>query len=371
MQGLCAWCRCGLPPLAGAGQAHYPRPMNTGSLKADLAHADPLVRAWLIAVAFLIFCMVIVGGATRLTDSGLSITEWQPLLGAIPPLDQSHWLEAFEKYRQIPEYQIQNKGMSLDEFKFIYWWEWSHRFLGRIIGLVFFLPLVFFVLTKRVQRRLWPRLFLIFIMGGLQGALGWYMVASGLSERLDVSQYRLAAHLTLAFGLFAAVVWTIYGLAAQRRWSGSPALKWALALLLLVFFQVALGGFVAGLDAGHASYTWPLMNGALVPSGLFSQSPGWKNLFENALTLQFNHRLLAYVIFLAALVNAWRTGLVTSWLLFAGLCLQLLLGILTILMQVPLGIALMHQGGALVIVALALWHIHVLSLTPAPVPDRR
>jgi heme a synthase len=160
------------------------------------------VAVWLWAIAFLIFCMVIVGGATRLTDSGLSITEWKPLLGAIPPLNEANWLEAFEKYKLIPEYQVQNRGMSLADFKFIYWWEWAHRFLGRVIGFAFIVPLLFFIATNRIAKSLWPRLILLFVFGGLQGALGWYMVSSGLSEQVDVSQYRLAAHLTLATLLF-------------------------------------------------------------------------------------------------------------------------------------------------------------------------
>ena len=169
---------------------------------------SPWVAFWLWSIALLIGCMVIVGGATRLTDSGLSITEWQPLLGAIPPFTEAHWLEAFEKYKLIPEYQIQNKGMSLEDFKFIYWWEWAHRFLGRIIGAAFIVPLIFFIATRQIATSLWPKLLVLFVIGGLQGALGWYMVSSGLSERIDVSQYRLAAHLTLAFLLFAAVVFT-------------------------------------------------------------------------------------------------------------------------------------------------------------------
>ncbi len=212
--------------------------------------------------------MVIVGGATRLTDSGLSITEWKPLLGAIPPLSESDWLLAFEKYKLIPEYQVQNRGMSLSEFQFIYWWEWAHRFLGRIIGFAFIVPLVFFIVTKRVASSLWPRLLLLFVLGGLQGALGWYMVSSGLAERVDVSQYRLAAHLTLAVALFAAVVYLALTIedSSKSLWGRGSSV--AFGFIALLFLQIAVGGFVAGLDAGHASYTWPKMNDAFIPEGL-------------------------------------------------------------------------------------------------------
>jgi heme a synthase len=326
---------------------------------------DPLVRVWLIGVAMLIFCMVIVGGATRLTDSGLSITEWQPLLGAIPPLSDADWLIAFEKYKQIPEYKLQNHWMGLEDFKVIYWWEWAHRFLGRIIGIAYAVPLIAFVAAGQIKRRLWLRLAVIFVLGGLQGALGWYMVASGLSERTDVSQYRLAAHLTLAFALFAAVVWTIYGLGIWRRWRPCFAAWGGIALLALLFSQVALGGFVAGLDAGHASDTWPKMQGAFVPDGLWSLSPAWRNIFDNALTVHFLHRLLAYAVFAFALLLALRTRMTSAWLIFAGVCVQMLLGILTVLWAVPLSVALFHQGGALLLVALALWHVHVVTVATA------
>jgi heme a synthase len=331
--------------------------------------SSPAVAIWLWCIAFLIACMVIVGGATRLTDSGLSITEWKPLLGAIPPLNDAAWQEAFEKYKLIPEYQVQNKWMSLEDFKFIYWWEWAHRFLGRIIGVAFIVPLVLFIATKRIARSLWPRLISLFALGGLQGALGWYMVASGLSERTDVSQYRLAAHLTLAFALFAAVVWTAMTLNAQRRIHKLPGIGLLMAFLTLLFVQIAAGGFVAGLDAGHASYTWPKMNDAWIPDGLWSVSPAWKNFFENALATQFNHRLLAYVLLILAAVIAFRGTDSTARLLLAAVIAQAALGIATVLWEIPLSTALMHQGGALVVLAAALWHLR--SLTREPVPDRR
>ena len=327
-----------------------------------------VVRVWLWTIAALIFLMVIVGGATRLTDSGLSITEWKPLLGAIPPLNQADWFAAFARYQQIPEYQLQNQGMSLDAFKFIYWWEWAHRFLGRIIGLVFIVPLIFFVVTGRIARPLWLRLFLLFVLGGLQGALGWYMVASGLVERTDVSQYRLAAHLTLAVALYGAVVYTAITLNKPAEVHRGRGVFWAAIFVGLLFLQVAAGGFVAGLDAGHASYTWPKMNGALLPDGLSSLQPIWKNVFENALTVQFNHRILAYVLLLFAAVQAISMRSTSAFLVLVAVVGQAMLGILTIVWQVPLATALLHQGGALIVLTFALMHLSAVSR--APVPDR-
>jgi cytochrome c oxidase assembly protein subunit 15 len=305
--------------------------------------------------------MVVVGGATRLTDSGLSITEWKPILGAIPPLSEADWLEVFEKYKAIPEYQIQNRGMSLAEFKFIFWWEWAHRFLGRFIGLAFAVPCLFFALTGRVERALWPRLAGLFVLGGLQGALGWYMVASGLVDRVDVSQYRLAAHLSVAAVIFAALLWTAWGIGSPRRRPGQAGSRLALILAALVLAQIAAGGFVAGLDAGMGYNTWPLMDGKLIPDGLASMSPGWANLFENALTVQFNHRLLAYVVLALAIWQAARRFSAASGALAMAVAIQACLGILTLLLQVPLWLALVHQAGALIVLAAALWLVHTRS----------
>ena len=326
------------------------------------------VAIWLWAMAALVFCMVIVGGATRLTESGLSITEWKPLLGAIPPMNEADWQDAFTKYQAIPQYQILNKGMALADFKFIYWWEWSHRFLGRFIGVAFALPLLFFIATRRVEKVLWPRLILLFILGGLQGALGWYMVASGLVDRTDVSQYRLAAHLTLAIALFAAIVWTALQVSGVR---GLPAKGKAIAIALipLLFLQIAAGGFVAGLDAGHVSDTWPLMDGSLIPNGLGVMQPLWRNLFENALTVQFDHRLLAYLVVLLVAVQAIVSRTPSAWIVFAAAFAQAALGIITVVTQVPLHAALTHQAGALVLLCLALWHLKLVS--PSPVQDRQ
>jgi cytochrome c oxidase assembly protein subunit 15 len=328
------------------------------NLNARQLAALPYVRGWLYAVAFLVFCMVIVGGATRLTDSGLSITEWQPLLGAIPPFTEADWKAAFEKYQQIPEYHLVNSGMSLEEFEFIYWWEWSHRFLGRVIGLAFFLPFAYFAATGALTFRMGLRCAVIFVLGGLQGVLGWYMVASGLVDRVDVSQYRLAAHLTLATVIFAATLWVAFGLGTRRRRPDEGREWMALLIVALIVVQVAAGGFVAGLDAGMGYNTWPLMEGELVPNGLFFANPWWRNIFENAMTVQFNHRMLAYVIAVCVAGYAYVVQTKASALILLAVILQIALGIWTLLWQVPLWLGLAHQGGAMLVLAAAIWNLH-------------
>ena len=322
------------------------------------------VRWWLFAIAGLIVLMVLVGGATRLTDSGLSITEWQPIHGVIPPLNEAQWQEEFAKYQQIPEYQLINKGMSLSDFKSIFWWEWAHRFLGRFIGIVFIVPLVWFWATGRIGWKLAPRLAGIFVLGGLQGAVGWWMVSSGLVERTDVSQYRLAAHLTLACAIFAYVLWVAVGL-RFRRDTAPPAVRtMGVVLLALVFLQIFLGGLVAGLDAGLASDTWPLMRGAFIPDGLLFQEPWWRNLFENALTVQFDHRIVGYVVFAAALAHAWQTrGTAYSrraMTLAILVTIQAALGIANLLAAVPIWLALVHQFGAIVVLAHAVTNLRAM-----------
>ena len=341
---------------------------------------DRVVIRWLQLCLILVFAMVILGGVTRLTDSGLSITEWQPLLGAVPPLSDAHWQAAFEKYRQIPEYQLINKGMSLDEFKFIYWWEWGHRFLGRAIGVAFFVPFAFFWLTGRLHRSLTPRLLVLFVLGGLQGALGWYMVKSGLVERTDVSQYRLSAHLTLATVIFAAIVWTALGIGRDRRpLATTVPLGWsALVLTLLIIAQTALGGFVAGLDAGLSHNTWPLMDGRLVPDGLLAMQPAWRNFFENVLTVQFQHRIMAYVIAAMALLHAVRAVgenhppavRVSGPAILLAVLVQIGFGIWTLLAQVPITLGLIHQGGALVVLTACIWHLHEVCAAPQLTVDQ-
>ncbi|MBX3497638.1 MAG: COX15/CtaA family protein [Parvibaculum sp.] len=331
---------------------------------AERSDADHrAIAIWLAAVAALVFIMVVVGGLTRLTESGLSITEWKPVTGALPPMSEEHWQAEFDLYRQIPQYQLINKGMSLAEFKTIYWWEWSHRFLGRLIGLAFFMPFVWFLVTRRVERALLPRLVGLFVLGGMQGVLGWWMVMSGLTERTEVSQYRLAAHLGLATLIYMALVWTVFDL---QRGKATRALggiaRAALALVIFVFLQTILGAFVAGLRAGAVYNTWPLMDGAWLPDGLMRMSPLWHNFFENHLTVQFQHRIAAYLLLLAALWHwfaARRTAAADSaGLLLLAIVMQALLGIWTVLWAVPIPLGAAHQAGALIVLTLALAHAH-------------
>ena len=265
------------------------------------------VRWWLISVAALIAIMVLVGGATRLTESGLSIVEWKPVTGALPPLNDAQWAQAFEGYKAIPQYRELNAGMNLSEFKTIFWWEWSHRLLGRVIGAVYLLPFLFFlwrgVLGAELKRRLW----LIFGLGALQGAVGWWMVASGLSQRVEVSQYRLATHLVLALLIFAAIVWTLRRLTDRPQPSRSSRLKiTAMALLALTFVQLYFGALVAGLRAGRVYNTWPDIDGGFIPSAarLWFEEPWWRNLFDNTLTVQFEHRMTAYALLALAVLHA-------------------------------------------------------------------
>jgi heme a synthase len=345
---------------------------NAGSTRSS----DTLVQVWLTFVAMLVIAMIVVGGATRLTDSGLSITEWQPLLGAIPPLTEADWQAAFAKYQTIPQYTSVNKGMSLDAFKAIYWWEWAHRFLGRFIGLVYALPLAWFWLTGKVRAGWRLRLLAVLGLGGLQGAIGWYMVKSGLADRIDVSPYRLALHLSVAFVLLSALVWLILELSPRRVTSrdlaqNSSQTSFANALAVLVFVQVILGGFVAGLKAGRAFNTWPLMDGHVIPDGFARLTPWWLNLTENMATVQFNHRLLAYLVVALAIANATRLllrnrlaePLATSGAaLAAGLVAQMTLGIATVILAVPIGLGVAHQGLAAIVMALAIWHTHTAQL---------
>src|SRR5689334_11258465 len=321
------------------------------------------VRVWLLAVAGLIALMVLVGGATRLTESGLSITEWKPVTGALPPLGQAEWDKAFEAYKQIPQYRMLNAGMTLSDFKTIFWWEWSHRLLGRVIGVVYLLPFLFFLWRGGMSGELKRRLWLIFGLGALQGAVGWWMVASGLAERTEVSQYRLATHLLLALLIFAAIVWTLRRLRERAPSALLPRLRLtSVVLLVLTFIQLYLGALVAGLRAGLVYNTWPDIDGGFIPSPtrLWFEQPWWRNLFENALTVQFEHRMTAYGLFALAVFHAIdavrsRAGAAASgacWLA-AAVTLQALLGILTLLNHVPIALALTHQAIAIVMLTLA------------------
>ena len=329
------------------------------------------VRVWLLSVAALIAIMVLVGGVTRLTESGLSIVEWKPVSGALPPLDRVQWEQAFEAYKTIPQYQKLNAGMTLPEFKTIFWWEWSHRLLGRAIGAAYLLPFLYFLWRGAIGDEPKRRLWLIFGLGALQGAVGWWMVASGLSERVEVSQYRLATHLMLALLIFAAIVWTLRRLDERAPLVAPQRLRLtSLALLVLTFVQLYLGALVAGLRAGLLYNTWPDIDGGFVPAGarLWFAQPWWRNLFENALTVQFEHRMTAYALFLLAAFHALdaaaaRAGAALGgalWL-FAAVTLQVVLGILTLLNQVPMALALSHQGAAIVVLTLAVLQLERLS----------
>src|SRR6202790_1311762 len=322
------------------------------------------VRWWLVSIAALIAIMVLVGGATRLTESGLSIVEWKPVTGTLPPINDAQWAQAFEGYKAIPQYRELNAGMSLSEFKTIFWGEWRHRLPRRVIGAVFLLPFLFFlwrgVLGSELKRRLW----LIFGLGALQGAVGWWMVASGLSQRVEVSQYRLATHLVLALLIFAAVIWTLRRLADRPPSAASSRLKvTAMALLALTFVQLYFGALVAGLRAGKIYNTWPYIDGALIPSAarLWFEAPWWRNLFDNTLTVQFEHRMVAYALLALAVLHALdavrsRAGSAAIngalWLA-AAITLQATLGILTLLNGVPTGLALAHQAVAIAVLTLA------------------
>ena len=329
------------------------------------------VGIWLWLVALLVLVMVGVGGATRLTGSGLSITEWRPIMGAIPPLSDADWADAFAKYKQIPQYVEVNKGMRLAEFKSIFWWEWGHRLLGRLIGLVFTLPLAWFWWRGAITPRLGRQLLGLLALGGLQGAMGWYMVMSGLTERVTVSQYRLAAHLGLAIVIFGWLVWIALGLTPQHRRGirldtlNASQHRMAAWLPALVLVQILLGALVAGLKAGLTYNTWPLMDGKLVPDGLLMLSPWYANPFENLTMVQFNHRVTAYVVLAATAWHAWvlqriADGYVSgsAWALFAAVLGQAALGIWTLLAVVPLPLGIAHQTGAVIVFGMAVWHLH-------------
>jgi cytochrome c oxidase assembly protein subunit 15 len=327
------------------------------------------VALWLLACAALIFAMVVVGGVTRLTRSGLSIVEWKPITGVIPPVTQAEWNVEFERYQQFPEYQKVNRGMSLAEFKNIFLVEWAHRLLGRLTGLVFFLPLLYFALRRKIERTLIPKLSLIFALGGLQGLVGWLMVSSGLVDMPRVSAYWLTGHLLFAVLLFGLIVWLALNMLSSERRSGSAGALPRLRKLVIAAIAVMIGsgGFVAGIRAGYAFNTWPLMHGRLIPEGVWVLSPGWTNLFENIQTVQLLHRWLAIAVLALVGVFWWRVSRVESkpagiWaqLLLLAAIVQVSLGIATLLYVVPVPLAAAHQAGALVLFTLALVVAHRL-----------
>ena len=335
---------------------------------------NALVAAWLFSCCALVFAMIVVGGVTRLTHSGLSITEWQPIVGTLPPMGDAAWQAAFGKYQLTPEYRQVNHGMSLAEFKGIFWWEYFHRLLGRLIGAAFLLPFVWFAVRRRIPAGFAPKLFGIFVLGGLQGAMGWYMVQSGLVDDPRVSQFRLTAHLGLALVIFAAMAWAGLSLVYPRPAGPATAAqigarRWAAGVAALVFVMALTGGFVAGIRAGFAYNTFPLMNGRVLPPELFMIDPWWKNFFYNMATVQFDHRLLAWVLAIVVPLLWWKLvrseGLPSraragGHLLLALLALQIALGIATLVLAVPVPLAAAHQAGAVLVFAAALNVAHAL-----------
>jgi cytochrome c oxidase assembly protein subunit 15 len=339
---------------------------------AHLDHRRP-IAIWLLICAALVFAMVVLGGVTRLTGSGLSIVEWDPIMGVIPPVSEAQWEEAFQKYQESPESQKINAGMGLAGFKSIFWLEYLHRLLGRTIGGVFLVPFLYFLIRGWIAPRLVPKLIGVFILGGLQGLLGWYMVKSGLIDNPHVSQYRLTAHLAAGFIIYGYILWVALGLLfpqpARVTAPGLPRLRrFAVAVTGLVFLTALAGGFVAGLKAGLAYNTFPLMNGQWIPDGYLRLEPLYSNLFENVAAVQFNHRWLAVAV-LAAVVLLWfvaqrfdlpgRARTVFHLLLLMA-AVQVTLGISTLLLHVPLALAVAHQAGALMLFTLALFVNHEL-----------
>ncbi len=355
----------------------YPtREVSIGGVdrRADARAASPRAMiAWLLTCCALVFAMVVVGGVTRLTHSGLSITEWQPIVGAIPPLTASDWNDAFSKYQATPEFRDVNRDMTLAAFKRIFLWEYFHRLLGRAIGVAFLAPYLWFLVRHRIPRGYaWPLLG-IFVLGGLQGGVGWLMVKSGLADDPRVSQFRLTTHLGLAFAIFAAMLWTALSLAFPRRVDASltgvrSVRRFSFAVAALVFVMVLLGGFVAGIRAGFAYNTFPLMSGQVVPPEILMLAPWWKNFFWNMATVQFDHRAIGWLLALTVPLLWWRLrgrqlprrARAGGTALLAMLAVQLGLGIATLVNVVPLPLAAMHQAGALIVFALALNIAHAL-----------
>jgi len=337
---------------------------------------DRTIALWLISVAALIFAMVILGGATRLTGSGLSMVEWAPIMGTIPPLNEQEWQDTFNKYQQFPEYQKKNLHMNLDEFKGIFVFEYSHRMLGRFIGLAFLLPFLYFLFHKRLRPTLMPKLIVMFVLGGLQGLLGWYMVKSGLVSDPHVSQYRLAAHLGAALLIYAYILWVAWGLLRPHPRNGwvrgvESLRRHSKIAMSLIILMIISGAFVAGTRAGLGFNTFPLMNGAVIPEGLFSMSPFYLNFLENPTTIQFDHRIIAYVL-IFYIPFVWyksskfplnQKSHMAFHLLLITFIIQIILGISTLLMEVPVSLGVLHQAGALLVLTAMLYCLHELRLS--------
>jgi cytochrome c oxidase assembly protein subunit 15 len=324
-------------------------------MRAMVERDRRLVAGWLLLCAALIFAIVLVGGITRLTRSGLSIVEWQPLVGAIPPLTEAAWLELFAKYRETPEYRLVNPGMTLAGFQGIFWWEYIHRLLARLIGLAFLVPYLWFLVRRKLDRALAWKLGGIFLLGALQGAMGWYMVKSGLIDDPKVNPVRLSLHLGIALLIFAAELWVALDLLHGRgRARGLPA-----ALPVVIFLMALSGGMVAGLRAGYAYNTFPLMNGHVVPPETFLLEPWWLNFYYNMATVQLVHRAFFWLLAVLIPLAWWRSrGAPSAHALLAAFVLQAALGISTLLLSVPVSLGAAHQGGAVLLLAAALWHAH-------------
>lgn len=339
------------------------------SLESPAHQNNKAIAIWLLVCCGVIFGMIILGGVTRLTGSGLSMVEWAPIMGILPPLNQAEWQETFLLYQQYPEYILKNFNMTVDDFKSIFWLEYGHRLLGRSIGLLFFLPFLYFLLTKKIPKILTPKLIFMFILGGLQGLMGWYMVKSGLVNDPHVSQYRLTAHLGLAVFIYAYMFWVALGLLYPKienttnTYNTSGIKRLSLLIITLIIITILSGGFVAGIHAGHAFNTFPLMDGRLIPTGLFELTPLWKNFFENIVTVQFDHRVLATLSFISVIIFWFKLGKLQSssliktgrHLLLFALALQVTLGISTLLLVVPIPLAAAHQAGAILLLTTALF----------------
>ena len=346
------------------------RPVQTtGMIDARPRGARRAIRAWLAVLFVLVLAMIVVGGATRLTGSGLSITEWKPVTGAIPPMNAADWQSEFDLYRQIPQYQELNRGMSLSEFQYIYWWEWGHRLLGRVVGLVWALGFVFFWATSRIPTGWTPRLLSLGALGGLQGAIGWWMVSSGLNEgMLRVASYRLATHLGIAFLILGLITWYVLQLSRSeaelmraRRAGEAKLFRMSTGLMHLTFVQILLGALVAGIDAGRTYTGWPTMGGEWIPVAIWNGTLGWRNFFENPALVQFIHRMTGYLLAIFAVVVWLRARRsphpVTRGafsVMIVAMAAQIGLGILNVIHASPLLLALTHQFGAVVLFAMIL-----------------
>ena len=331
------------------------------------------VGIWLLICAATVYIMIIVGGFTRLTQSGLSMVEWEPIMGTIPPLSFEDWQDTFNKYRQSPEYLKINKGMSLDEFKNIFWWEYGHRVLGRFIGLLFFLPFLFFLVRGYLKGAWKGKLFGLFLLGGLQAIVGWYMVKSGLVDNPHVSQYRLAAHFGIALMIYAVMIWFMLDfLRGEQKREPIALQKGAMAVVQLIFFMMITGAFVAGLKAGHIYNTFPKMGDNYIPHELFAMQSVWRNFFENPVTIQFIHRCIAYVIIFAVIIlfvrglrlASKRPDLKLKTNLIAVLVLmicQVCFGIMALLKAVPVSWGALHQGTAVLLLTSTLFLAHRLN----------